>query len=172
MKKIYYLLAILMLTLIACHDDEKTNLEKEHLNILNNSIKLSKIKNKVIKNGDIKSYNKLISYYVKNQNINHELLTYSILMVEKYKYYRACSYIYISIINTYNNGVFDEEYFEELNPEIKKITLYYLNLGARNDNIECQIDLQFLYEKGIGLEKNNKISDSLKIIINEKNKMK
>lgn len=166
MKKLFYLLVVIIL--YGCKGDKKDILEKEQLTILNNSVKLSSIKDNIVKKGDIKSYNKLVSYYVRNQNSNHELLPYSMIMVEKYKYYRACSYIYVGMIITYNNGVFDEDYLVKLNPEAQKIILYYLNLGARNNIIECQIDLQYLYENGIGVEKNTKISDSLKMTINNK----
>ena len=99
----------------------------------------------VMFNGNILSYRELELYYSYNPAQKEEIIPYSMLMIEKHKKYNICSKIFFQLLEFFtgeglNNNGTDEcfvEYFKVLKKipvEQKVHLLYYLNLGAKNND--------------------------------------
>lgn len=128
--------------------------------------------------GDEHSFGELELYYSYNRKRIEELLPYSLLIVEKHKKYKHCITVFNNLIEFYTGKEFnydgtDEslivylESFKKLNQDQKKYSLYFLRLGANNNDFGSVKYLELLNREGIGMGKNIKRADSLRIILNE-----
>ena len=95
MKRVtLYLLGIIVF--IGCSNTNKRDENKiQTVNELNISIQ-SKLKNDILKNGDIDAYEKLSNYYMDFQ-IPEELMFYSLVMANDFNYPQANYDVYVNI---------------------------------------------------------------------------
>ncbi len=128
-------------------------------------------------NGDWKSYSELELYYSYNESKRHELIPYSLIMVEKHKNYDYCDNVFQDILWFYTEKKISDYYngeksslinylknIELLNKHQRDYAIYFLELGAKNKNTACISDLEMIKRYGLGIDKNLKKADSLKII--------
>ena len=98
-------------------------------------------------------------------------------MVEKHKKYNYCSNVFQDLLSFYAGQEFGDYYdgsdsslvnylksIELLNESQKDYAIYFLILGARNNDITSISYLQIINRKGLGVEKSIKKADSLKDI--------
>lgn len=71
--------------------------------------------------GNIEAYNRLM----KDDVFREDILPYSILMVNKYKYYPACYDVYRALYYPFQS-------LDSLGPEGRRLALQYLHIGARH----------------------------------------
>ena len=85
-----------------------------------------------------------------------ECLVYALLMVNKYKDYKAIKCFYDVVMEPY--------YYSTLgiNEDLAGICLDYLNDGANNHSCDCVYYLMMAYSTGRGVEKDSLKADSLK----------
>lgn len=127
-------------------------------------------------NGDEHSFGELELYYLYNNSRNEELLPYALIMVEKYKKYKHCTTVFNNLIEFYTEQEFQYDgtnkslivylnNFKKLNEDQKKYLLYFLKLGATNNDYGSIKYLELLNRQGIGVEENLKEADSLKRVL-------
>ncbi len=127
--------------------------------------------------GDEHSFGELELYYSYNNLRNEELLPYALIIVEKYKKYKHCTTVFNNLIEFYTDEEFQYDgtdnslvmylkNFKKLNKDQKNYLLYFLKLGAANNDIGSINYLELLNRDGIGVDKNLKKADSLKRILN------
>jgi hypothetical protein len=127
-------------------------------------------------NGDELSFNELELYYSYNDLRNEELLPYALMMVEKYKKYKHCTTVFNNLIEFYTEHEFQYDgtnkslivylnNFKKLNEDQKKYLLYFLKLGATNNDYGSIKYLELLNRQGIGVEENLMKADSLKRVL-------
>ncbi|CAM4369951.1 hypothetical protein [Flavobacterium terrigena] len=140
----------------------------------------ARIKNdkyEVKSNGDSRSYSELELYYSYNKSKKHELIPYSLIMVEKHKNYDYCDNLFNNLLEFYSEIELSDFYngeksslikylknIELLNKYQRDYAIYFLELGAKNKNIGCISDLEMINRYGLGVNKNLKKADSLKIV--------
>ncbi|OJX29094.1 MAG: hypothetical protein BGO86_04370 [Chryseobacterium sp. 36-9] len=90
-----------------------------------------------------------------------ETLPYCLIMINKYNYKHSYSKIAEEIISINNGGHYDIMYLGKLNEGDKKFIMYYLNLGLKENDIECIFLCEKIYRNGFGFKKNVIIADSL-----------
>lgn len=99
-------------------------------------------------------------------------------MVEKHKKYYYCSNVFENILEFYTGQELGNYYdgkegssirylknIELLNKEQKEYALYFLNLGANNNDFNSISYLEIINRNGLGVEINLKKADSLKKIL-------
>lgn len=121
------------------------------------------LKNNIIKKGSESSYIKLATYY-ENINSYGEILPYYLIMINKHKYNRGYDKVAEEIIKINNNGRFDITYLGKLNQGDRNFVLYYLNIGLKEEDIECIFLFEKIYRNGLGVKKDLIKADSLKIV--------
>lgn len=128
--------------------------------------------------GDVSAYSELSVYYSYNTSKKEEFLPYILLMVEKHKNFKYCTVAFNSFLEFYSGkeNQFDGnkeslmlflKNLDNLNINQKQYLLYFLEQGAIKNNFESINLLELLNREGIGVSKNLKKADSLKIVINE-----
>lgn len=135
-------------------------------------------KYKVVKNGDKFAYADLVLFYSYNKSKQFEILPYSLIMVEKHKKYYYCSNVFENILEFYTGQELGNYYdgkedssirylknIELLNKEQKEYALYFLNLGANNNDFNSISYLEIINRNGLGVEINLKKADNLKKIL-------
>lgn len=159
----YILKTILCFVLFSCAKKKtETNFNVVNSNYLDSKT-VTDLQKKIIENGNIDSYKELILYYSYNKDKEIELLPYSIIMSEKYKYRNANYEIFYDIIRLYNNGIYDLKSLNLMDVNVKNYALYYLNKGAKEKEIGCISTLIEIYRNGYGIVKNSEKADSLYI---------
>ncbi|CAM3826408.1 Hypothetical lipoprotein [Flavobacterium branchiophilum] len=129
----------------------------------------------VIQHGSESAYNELCLYYGYNLSKKHELLPYTLIMIEKHKRYNYCTNAFDNLyefyigkdINRFYNGADASyiPYFRSINvlePEIKNYCLYFLKLGYKNNDVMSIKYLEILYRNGFGLNKDINKANVLK----------
>jgi hypothetical protein len=176
MKQIKVLILIFISILITACD------RKKDLSITNNDSKkisendIINAKSKVKTSGDEISYADLELFYLNNKSQKEEILPYSILMVEKHHKFKYCSKVFENFLDLYSEKELKYDgsrvsliiylnNFKKLNSHQKASLLYYLEIGAENKNLTSVRYLEILYREGIGVMKNAKTADSLKLEI-------
>lgn len=119
------------------------------------------LKDKALNEGSSYAYDNILVYFSANESQYYELLPISIIMSDKYNNLKSNIVIYETIIKIYNNGLYDDKFLLNLSKPQQEFALFYLEKGARKKIPSCVITLEKLYREGIGVEKNEKIADSL-----------
>lgn len=140
--------------------------------------KVMESKYKVMKSGDKFAYADLVLFYSYNKSKQFEILPYSLIMVEKHKKYYYCSNVFENLVEFYTAQEFGNYYngkeeslkrylknIELLHNEQKEYALYFLNLGAKNNDIMSVSYLEIINRNGFGVEENLKKADSLKKVL-------
>lgn len=140
--------------------------------------KVMELKYKIVEKGDKFAYADLVLFYSYNKSKQFEILPYSLIMVEKHKKYYYCSTVFDNILEFYTLQEFENYYngkeeslvrylknIELMKKGQKEYALYFLNLGAKNDDLNSVSYLQIIYRHGFGLERNLKKADSLKSVL-------
>lgn len=183
MKKVITLMTFFLL--IGCNKNkQEVKIKKDEFFKSNyfSEERIKKDKYEVKYKGDWRSYSELELYYSYNKKRKIELLPYSLLMVEKHKQFNYCKNVFENILEFYSEKEFRDYYngensslinylknVELLNIDQKNYAIYFLKLGANNNDNNCILYLDILYRNGIGVEKNLKKADSLKIILEKNN---
>jgi len=188
MKNIFLLMFVCGLLLVSC---QEKNENKKLVDTNKEDFKKSKyFKEDRIKDdkfnvkfkGNELSFSELELYYSYNDSKKEELLPYALMMVEKYKKYKHCTTVFNNLIEFYTEQEFQYDgtneslivylnNFKKLNEDQKKYLLYFLKLGATNNDYGSINYLELLNREGIGVDLNLKKADSLKkVLITLKNK--
>lgn len=187
MKTLKIIILIFCLVLISCQNDKST---KKMINADLEDFKKSKYfkadrilidKYKVKYYGDVSAYSELSVYYSYNKSKKEEFLPYILLMVEKHKRYKYCTVAFNHFLEFYTEKepeydgtekslIFFLKNLEKLNTSQKQYLLYFLELGAANNDFGSLNLLELLNREGIGMKKNNIKADSLKNVIKNLNK--
>jgi TPR repeat protein len=123
---------------------------------------IKKYKSKVIENNNRSAYILLGEYYY-NQDNYSELLSYSLIMSYKHNDKEMIHNVYMDLLSIFTNKKFcTTQDFKLLSDNQKKLALFFLNDGAKQDQIGCINELEKLYRNGWGVEKNIIKADSLK----------
>ena len=125
-------------------------------------------------NGNWSSYSELELYYSYNKSKKHELIPYSLIMVEKHKNYDYCDNVFSNLLEFYSEIELSDFYngeksslvkylknIELLNKHQRDYAIYFLELGAKNKNTGCISYLEMINRYGLGIDKNLKKADSL-----------
>jgi hypothetical protein len=112
------------------------------------SDRVMKLKYKVLKNGDKFAYSNLVLFYSYNKTKEFELLPYSLIMVEKHKKYNYCSNVFENLLTFYTGKELGDYYngeeaslinylknLDSLNEQQRDYSIYFLKLGANNNDI-------------------------------------
>lgn len=185
--KIFILLVCSLQVIICCQEKklDKKPLNKEFEDFKKskyfneNRIKADKYKVKYY--GDVSAYSELSIYYSYNKSKKEEFLPYILLMVEKHKNYKYCTVAFNSFLEFYSGKeiMYDGtekslilflKNIEKLNIAQKGYLLYFIKLGADNNNFESINLLELLNREGIGMKKNQVKADSLKKVIKNRNR--
>lgn len=177
MNLVKFILLLLMLT--SC--SEKKSEKKERKNSKHeffsskyfDADRVEKDKYNVKYKGDKLSYSELVLYYSYNKSKKLELLPYSIIMIEKYKQYDICTDAFDNLIEFYTEkeSLFDgthksliNEYrrIETLDNDQQSFCLYFIKVGAKNNDYGSMKCLEVLYREGIGVNRDIIIADSIK----------
>lgn len=133
-------------------------------------------KHDVMQTGSTDAYGSLRLYYGYNFSKRHELLPYTLMMVEKHKKYDYCSDAFENLFEFYTGkgiycfykGTYATyiPYFKRistLEPQVQKYCLYFLELGCKNNDAGCIEYSEIMHRFGLGYKKNIKKADSLKV---------
>lgn len=131
--------------------------------------------------GDVSAFGELSVYYSYNKSKKEEFLPYILLMVEKHKNYRYFTIAFDSFLEFFSGRNIDYDgtekslirylkNLEKINSAQKEYLLYFVRLGAANNNIESINLLELLNREGVGMEKNLFKADSLKNVSKNFNK--
>ncbi|MFV8351757.1 hypothetical protein [Flavobacterium sp. XS2P14] len=126
--------------------------------------------------GDEHSFSELELYYSYNDSRKEEILPYTLIIVEKYKRYNHCITAFNNLIEFYTGEKFQYDgtdkslvkylrNIKKLNQEQRNFLLYFLKLGATNNDIGSVTYLELLNREGVGIDKNLKKADSLKNVL-------
>lgn len=180
------LFIVLVLLIISCQD------KKEQVQHNSREVKfktsyyfseerIKKAKYRVKYYGDIVAFGDLSVYYSYNELKKEEFLPYILLMVEKYKHYKYCTIAFNSFLEFYagSNNQYDGTQeslimhlsnLNKLNNDQRQYVLYFVKLGAANNNFESIRLLELIYREGIGVDQSETKADSLKIVLERLNK--
>jgi hypothetical protein len=183
---IKYFLILSTLLLVGCNktiEKKKINVpvDKEKQAFLKSAYfdeeRIKNDKYEVKYNGDWESYSELELYYSYNKSKRHELIPYSLIMVEKHKNYDYCDNVFSNLLEFYSEIELSNFYngensslikylknIELLNKHQRDYAIYFLELGAKHKNTGCISDLEMMNRYGLGINKNLKKADSLKIV--------
>ncbi|MCB9202139.1 MAG: hypothetical protein H6604_03690 [Flavobacteriales bacterium] len=143
----------------------------------------NELKEKILKNGDEKSYT-LLSMYYDDKLLDPEFLEISKMMYHKYNYTRALSDIFPAYVYTYNpNQPYDVykavSLLNNIPPDKQEEALNYLKIGVEKGDYSCIDNLSeyylnkgdsveskrlLEYKKRLVEERSRKIEDSLRRI--------
>ena len=121
------------------------------LSCMNNNSKIEILKKEITEKGDEKSYIKFLSLCENTNSI--DLLSYSIIMADKYDYGAACYSVHREVIKLSFNGKYNLSEIVNLGIEKEAYCLYYLKKGSELNNVSC-ISTLLKYYKIKGLDKN------------------
>lgn len=173
-----FILVTSIQTIISCQEKKQDNKQFENFKkseyFDENRIKEDKYKVKYY--GDVSAYSELSVYYSYNESKKEEFLPYILLMVEKHKNYKYCTVAFNAFLEFYSGEeikydgtekslILFLKNIEKLNEDQKEFLLYFVKLGAINNNFESVNLLELLNREGIGVEKNQIKADSLKKVI-------
>lgn len=136
---------------ISCVENKQKDVKRDYLK----DLKLKAV------NGKKSSYDYLVDYYNNNPSESYDLLPISILAADKYNYSNACVMININLVQMANDGKYHDSLFKNLNNGNKRMSLYYLEKGAKANDLSCISILENLNRNGWGIEKNILKADSL-----------
>ncbi len=115
---------------------------------MDNKFKIETLKAEIIENGDEKSYIKFLSLCENTNSI--DLLSYSIIMADKYNNGGACYSVHREIIKLNFNGEYSLSKMLNLGIEKEAYSVYYLKKGSDLNNISCISTLLKYYQiKGL-----------------------
>lgn len=122
-----------------------------------------KIDEDIIKKGNEQIYrvrygNPYYKYYSLHGEIEkfyNDKIIYAVLMANKYKVYDIAFDVYSVFVNRYY------AYRQYIDKEMFQIGMDYLRYGADNGSQQCLLNLSELYDKGILVEKDSDLADSL-----------
>lgn len=172
------MLAVSVQAITCCQEKKPVNKQFEDFKkseyFSEDRIKTNKYKVKF--DGDVSAFSELSVYYSYNESKKEEFLPYILIMVEKHKNYKYCTVAFDCFLEFYSGKeiVYDGtekslilflKNIEKLNVAQKEYLLYFVKLGAANNNFESINLLELLNREGIGMEKNKIKADSLKNII-------
>jgi hypothetical protein len=179
-----YLLLVFVCILISCKKEnsihEMNNHEKDfYKSNYFNEERIKRDKFLITSKGDNLAFSELELYYSYNKLRKVEILPYSLMMVEKFKKYKYCTNLFEDFLEFYSgkSNCYDGteesliDYLREinkLNESQRKYLIYFLNIGAKNDDFGSVRYLEIIYRNGLGISANTKKADSLKACIKEK----
>lgn len=85
-------------------------------------ISVDSLRNRIIRQGDIKSYNLLKDYFIR-KDTPWDIFYYSLVMSDIFNYYQACYDVNQSLLDIYR------KYNLTIDKETKEIATYYLHRG-------------------------------------------
>ena len=86
-----------------------------------------------------------------------ESLIYHLLMVNKFDKFDNCVFFFLTLLPSTDEGRYNEENL--------KLSLEYLNYGAKNHSRACIDKLWDIYSSGIGVRKDSLKADSLEKVL-------
>jgi len=170
----------LVLLIFSCND--KSNLyisDKENVSKKSNYFKEDRVlddKYKIKYEGSDIAFGELELHYSSSKFRSEEIIPFCLIMVEKYKKYKYCSTLFNYFIEFYTGKEFQYNgteislimylnNFEKLNQNQRKYLLYFIDLGARNNDFGSINYLRLLNKEGIGIVKNGRKADSLNVVL-------
>lgn len=164
MKKTILFLALIFLFLSCNNKTDENEIQLKNKHFESNYFSYNQfldLKDKALNKGNSYAYDDLLVYYSANESRYYELLPISMIVNEKYDNLKSNIVIYETIIKIYNNGIYNDSFLLNLKQPHKDLALFYLKKGAAKRIPSCVKTLEKLYRNGIGVEKNEKIADSL-----------
>jgi hypothetical protein len=138
--------------LVSCH------------NGINFDFQAEAAKKEILETKDPFSYFMLTSYYEdENSDFYLEALPYDLLMLKEGNdgaFYR----FYENYLKICNSGKFDRSYIDKLEKPEREFLIYLLQKGALKQDEYCQGELFHFYNEGIGVLKDLKKADSIKVL--------
>lgn len=128
-----------------------------------NKDKVKEYQTRVINNGDVLSFSKLIIHY-EDKSDYKELHKYTLIMADKYNNGSGYNQAFVNIVAMNNNNKYMDvvEDFGKINQDAKGEALSYLKKGVSLNDINSMSMLADIYRNGIGIEKDIKKADELK----------
>ncbi|VXB32835.1 conserved hypothetical protein [Flavobacterium sp. 9R] len=137
----------------------------------------------VMQNGNEVSYNELLLYYDYNISKRHELLPYTLFMIEKHKKYNYCTNAFENLYEFYTDQDIHYcdgtdasyiQYFKKINtlePRVRNYCLSFIELGSKNEDTLSLKFLEIFYRYGFGFNKDIQKADSLKLAYQKKSEI-
>ncbi|REG97992.1 hypothetical protein [Flavobacterium aquicola] len=188
-----HILLLVICMLVSCKKENGTYNKKENSNIYKmsslekdfhksnyfNEERIKRDKFLVTSKGDNLAYSELELYYSYNNLRKDEILPYSLMMVEKFKKYKYCTNLFEDFLEFYSGKSNNYDGTEKslidylgginkLDESQKRYLIYFLNIGAKNNDFGSVRYLEIIYRNGLGVSVNTKSADSLKSCIKEK----
>ena len=155
MKKILFVITFIMV--FSCNDGNINSFEQ---------LKIDDLKREVIYDRDEVSYGVLLDLNA-NDSLNYESLSFSLLFADKENAH-ANLMVFTEMIKVFNKKKFSLSKFNDLSQINKDFAIYHLKKSANLGNISGQIYLEKIYRKGIGIERNEVLADSLLCILKKR----
>jgi hypothetical protein len=122
----------------------------------------------VMQNGNEVAYNELLLYYHYNISKRHELLPYTLFMIERHKKYNYWTNAFENLYEfytdediSYGDGTEASyvQYLKKINilePRVRNYCLSFIQLGSKNEDTLSLKFLEIMYRYGLGFEKKHR----------------
>lgn len=110
--------------MFSCKQDNNIKTQKDIFYI-------KKLKQKIVDFGKEEDYYELENYYLYHPKESHEMLSYTLLMINKFGKKNFYHKIYSNYVCLKNNGAFVPYYFSNFEEHEKKFILHYLQEGLK-----------------------------------------
>lgn len=112
---------------------------------------IARLEENIVKNGDIDSYNQLMSYYLDQIKPLNEFVIYSMIMANKYNYPQACWDVYWRLVYLKDS----------VDSQTLNIGMSFLQHGVELNSSSCMNELGQLYLDGKYVDRNEPLGNEL-----------
>lgn len=134
----------------------------------NPQLKIDDLKKEIINDHNNESYGIFLDLSA-NDSLNYESLAFSLLLANEDNP-RANHFVFYEMVSLFNKKEYNIDNLEKLSKVNRDFALYYLKRAAKMNEFVSQSDLEEIYRRGIGVEKNEKKADSLLFILKKRQK--
>ena len=129
----------------------------------NPQLKIDDLKKEIINDHNNESYGIFLDLSA-NDSLNYESLAFSLLLANEDNP-EANYFVYHYMVSIFNKKEYDIDNLKNLSEVNRDFALYYLKRAAKMNEFSSQSDLEEIYRRGIGIEKDEKKADSLLFIL-------
>ena len=112
---------------------------------------IARLEENIVKNGDIDSYNQLMSYHLDQIKPINEFVIYSMIMANKYEYPQACWDVYWQLVFLKDS----------VDSQTLDIGMSFLRHGTELNSSSCIDELGKLYLDGKYVDQNEALGNEL-----------
>jgi hypothetical protein len=112
---------------------------------------IARLEENIVKNGDIDSYNQLMSYHLDQIKPINEFVIYSMIMANKYNYPQACWDVYWRLVYLKDS----------VDSQTLNIGMSFLQHGVELNSSSCMNELGQLYLDGKYVDRNEPLGNEL-----------